>query len=167
MPSTARRPRASWPTPCGRYVKAHDGLLLANHGALALGADLFGAYYKMETIEHFAQHQPGGAQLGREHLLSREEVGRLQGLRGTYGIAVARADLRRSAGGPDGTIRRCQVVVAPDAPGERLVAGHERAAGAAQLAVGNRRRDSANIRAADGAHRRGREAAGEGLGVRR
>ena len=37
------------------YVKAHDGLLLANHGALALGSDLFAAYYKMETIEHFAR----------------------------------------------------------------------------------------------------------------
>src|SRR5690242_5245041 len=35
------------------YVRIHDGLLLANHGALALGKDLFGAYYKMETIEHF------------------------------------------------------------------------------------------------------------------
>jgi L-fuculose-phosphate aldolase len=27
------------------YVRAHDGLLLANHGALALGTDLFAAYY--------------------------------------------------------------------------------------------------------------------------
>ena len=30
-------------------------MLLANHGALTLGADLFSAYYKMETIEHFAK----------------------------------------------------------------------------------------------------------------
>ena len=27
-------------------------MLLANHGALTVGADLFAAYYKMETIEH-------------------------------------------------------------------------------------------------------------------
>ena len=63
-------------------------MLLANHGALALGKDLFSAYYKMETIEHFAQISLVARQLGREHLLSREEVERLQGLRGTYGIAA-------------------------------------------------------------------------------
>jgi L-fuculose-phosphate aldolase len=42
-PSTKELPEA-----VRRYVKAHDGMLLANHGALTLGADLFGAYYKME-----------------------------------------------------------------------------------------------------------------------
>src|SRR6187549_2385468 len=36
-------------------IRAHDGVLLANHGALTLGRDLFQAYYKMETIEHFAK----------------------------------------------------------------------------------------------------------------
>src|ERR687897_2109026 len=34
------------------YIKAHDGLLLANHGALTAAGELFAAYYKMETIEH-------------------------------------------------------------------------------------------------------------------
>ena len=38
-----------------KYIKAHDGMLLANHGALTVGGDLFAAYYKMETIEHFAK----------------------------------------------------------------------------------------------------------------
>src|SRR5579864_7866844 len=37
------------------FVKAHDALLLANHGALALGKDVLAAYYKVETIEHFAR----------------------------------------------------------------------------------------------------------------
>src|SRR5262249_53246764 len=49
-PSTKELPEA-----VRKYVKAHDGMLLANHGALTLGADLFSAYYKMETIEHFAK----------------------------------------------------------------------------------------------------------------
>src|SRR5262245_12855789 len=69
------------------HVRSHDGLLLANHGALALGRDLFGAYYKMETIEHFARISLVARLLGRERLLSREEVLRLQDLRGLYGIA--------------------------------------------------------------------------------
>ena len=38
---------------------------------------------KMETIEHFAKIIKVARLLGREHLISREEVERLQGLRGT------------------------------------------------------------------------------------
>jgi L-fuculose-phosphate aldolase len=101
------------------YVKAHDGLLLANHGALALGKDLFSAYYKMETIEHFAKISLVARQLGRENLLSREEVGRLQDLRGRYGIASPAPICLPDAGGAADA--SCQVVVAPSAPGERLV----------------------------------------------
>ena len=62
-------------------------MLLANHGALTLGADLFSAYYKMETIEHFANISFVARMLGGERLLSQEEVLRLQGLRGRYGIS--------------------------------------------------------------------------------
>jgi L-fuculose-phosphate aldolase len=103
------------------FVRAHDGLLLANHGALALGKDLFAAYYKMETIEHFARISLVARQLGRENLLSREEVGRLQDLRGRYGIAAPApicAPEQTTAAG-DGA--SCQVVVSPSSPGERLV----------------------------------------------
>src|SRR4029453_14045749 len=46
------------------------------------------AYSKMETIEHFANISLVARQLGREHLLSREEAERLQQRRGTYGIAA-------------------------------------------------------------------------------
>jgi L-fuculose-phosphate aldolase len=42
----------------------------------------------METIEHFAKISLVARMLGREHVLSKEEVARLQGLRGSYGIAV-------------------------------------------------------------------------------
>jgi L-fuculose-phosphate aldolase len=118
------------------YVKAHDGLLLANHGALALGADLFGAYYKMETIEHFARISLVARMLGREHVLSREEVDRLQGLRGMYGIAspapiCADPDPRAAADADPS----CQVVYAPSAPGEQLVADSRVGAGAAGATV--------------------------------
>jgi L-fuculose-phosphate aldolase len=102
------------------YVKAHDGLLLANHGALALGRDLFSAYYKMETIEHFARISLVARLLGRERLLSREEVERLQDLRGRYGIAAPAPICPDPA--PDPAVDpACQIVVAPSAPGERLV----------------------------------------------
>jgi len=102
-------------------LRAHDGVLLANHGAIALGADLFSAYYKMETIEHFATISLVARQLGREHLLSREEVERLQGLRGTYGIASP-APICPDPGPSGDADPSCQIVVAPSSSGERLVA---------------------------------------------
>jgi L-fuculose-phosphate aldolase len=101
-------------------IRLHDGVLLANHGAVALGTDLYSAYYKMETIEHFAQISLVARQLGREHLLSREEVERLQQLRGTYGIASP-APICPDPGTRDAIDPTCQVVVAPESA-ERLVA---------------------------------------------
>jgi len=119
------------------YVKAHDGLLLANHGALALGRDLFSAYYKMETIEHFARISLVARLLGREHVLSREEVVRLQGLRGSYGIAAPAPICPDPppALAPE-TDPTCQVVYAPSSPGERLVPDTTVAGAAGRVTVG-------------------------------
>jgi L-fuculose-phosphate aldolase len=102
-----------------RYIKAHDGLLLANHGALTVGADVMNAYYKMETIEHFARISLVARLLGREHVLSRDEVMRLQDLRGMYGIASPAPICVDGAGEMPDT--SCQVVQAPSSVGERLV----------------------------------------------
>jgi L-fuculose-phosphate aldolase len=118
-PSTTELPEAVRP-----FVKAHDGILLANHGALALGGDLFGAYYKMETIEHFARISLTARQLGRENLLSRDEVERLQGLRSHYGIlspAPICADQTPSGRAPASDDTTCQAVYAPASTGARLV----------------------------------------------
>jgi L-fuculose-phosphate aldolase len=116
-PSTEELPAA-----VRRYIKAHDGLLLANHGALAVAGDVFGAYYRMETIEHFARISLVARTLGREHLLSREEVDRLQGLRGMYGIAAPAPICADDAIAPaPGDQLACQVVQAPDTAGARLV----------------------------------------------
>jgi len=82
-PSTAELPEA-----VRKYIKAHDGMLLANHGAVTCCRTVMTAYYKMETIEHFAKISLVARLLGREHLFSRDEVERLQGLRGMYGIAA-------------------------------------------------------------------------------
>jgi L-fuculose-phosphate aldolase len=117
-PSTDELPQA-----CSKYLKAHDGLLLANHGALAIGPDLFTAYHRMETIEHFAKISLVTRLLGREHLLSRQEVDRLQGLRGMYGIASPApvcTDETMTVGA-QGQVE-CQVVQAPESTGDaRLV----------------------------------------------
>jgi L-fuculose-phosphate aldolase len=128
-PSTKELPEA-----VRKYVRAHDGMLLANHGALTLGADLFSAYYKMETIEHFAHISLVARLLGGERLLSRQEVDRLQGLRGMYGIASPAPICPPVPSGverPDsmlGDPASCQTVLAPRTDGERLVADFTRGA---------------------------------------
>jgi len=122
-PSTTELPEA-----VRKYVKAHDGMLLANHGALTLGSDVFAAYYKMETIEHFAKISLVARLLGGERLLSRQEVDRLQGLRGMYGVA-APAPICPPPSGVGGTSAdrvlgdpvACQTVFAPEGDGARLV----------------------------------------------
>jgi L-fuculose-phosphate aldolase len=114
-PSTEELPAA-----VRKYVKAHDGLLLANHGALALAGDVMSAYYRMETIEHFAKISLVARTLGRENVLSRDEVDRLQGLRGMYGIASP-APICTDDSLPVATGQLdCQVVQSP-ASGDRLV----------------------------------------------
>ena len=124
-PSTEELPAA-----VRKYVKAHDGLLLANHGALALAGDVMSAYYRMETIEHFAKISLVARTLGRENILSRDEVERLQGLRGMYGIAspapictdpaTRPGSLKAGDTNSEGQLE-CQIVQAPDSD-ERLVA---------------------------------------------
>ena len=110
-----------------KFIKAHDGLLLANHGALTIANDLFAAYYKMETVEHFAKISLTARLLGGERMLSREEVERLQGLRGMYGIAApapicpdGSTDAPETSDTEDFT---CQTLQAPISAGERLVRG--------------------------------------------
>jgi L-fuculose-phosphate aldolase len=130
-PSTQELPDA-----VRQYIKAHDGLLLANHGALTVGHELFAAYYKMETIEHFARISLVARMLGGERLLSQDEVLRLQGLRGSYGIASPAPICLDDAGSP-GVDASCQFLRAPDVPGARLVS-EERA----EIVMSARTRDT-------------------------
>ena len=110
---------AELPEAVRKYIKAHDGMLLANHGAVTCGPNVMAAYYKMETIEHFAKISLVARLLGREHLISREEVERLQGLRGFYGIP-APAPLCTDPAEAAVDQATCQVLEAPEST-ERLV----------------------------------------------
>jgi L-fuculose-phosphate aldolase len=115
-PSTKELPEA-----VRKYIKAHDGLLLANHGAVTCCKTVMTAYYKMETIEHFAKISLVARMLGREHLLSREEVERLQGLRGMYGIAAPAPVCADPSDAALTDQALCQVLEAPISPTQRLV----------------------------------------------
>ena len=80
-PSTYEVPDAIAP-----YLQAHDVLLLANHGALTVGADAITAYYRMETRELFAKISLTAHLLGGEKEISRENIDKLIELRKYYGI---------------------------------------------------------------------------------
>ena len=66
------------------YLPDHNAVLLANHGALAWGADLWEAFDRLETVEHTAKIVLNAEALGGGVPLTAEEVARLQSLRGMY-----------------------------------------------------------------------------------
>lgn len=80
-PSTYEVPDAIAP-----YLQEHDVLLLANHGALTVGADAITAYYRMETLELFAKISLTAHLLGGEKEISEENIQKLIDLRKYYGI---------------------------------------------------------------------------------
>jgi L-fuculose-phosphate aldolase len=69
------------------FVPHYDALLLANHGAVTCGADLLTAFFRMETIEHFAKITLAAEMAGTPTLLSGREVARLMAARSRYFVA--------------------------------------------------------------------------------
>jgi L-fuculose-phosphate aldolase len=67
-------------------LQNYDAFLLANHGALTVGTDIFNAYSKMETLEHVAQIIFIAKQLGNVNTLNAEQVEKLIALRKKFGI---------------------------------------------------------------------------------
>ena len=80
-PSTQEVPDAIAP-----YLPEHDAMLLQNHGALTVGADVITAYYRMETLELFAKISLNARLLGGARELSRENIDRLISMRQSYRV---------------------------------------------------------------------------------
>lgn len=68
------------------YLGEHDALLLQNHGALTVGADLITAYYRIETLELFAKISLNAHLLGGAKEISRENIDRLISMREGYQV---------------------------------------------------------------------------------
>jgi L-fuculose-phosphate aldolase len=66
------------------HVPHYDAMLLANHGAVTCGPDLLTAFYRMETIEHFAKITLAAEMAGNPRLLSGREVAKLMAARSRY-----------------------------------------------------------------------------------
>lgn len=68
------------------YLTNCDAVLLENHGALTVGTDLLNAYFKMETLEHFAKISLVARQLGQEQELPKHQVQKLMAVREKMGV---------------------------------------------------------------------------------
>ena len=70
------------------FIPSYDAILMANHGAVCYGADLMKAFFKMETVEHFARVTLVAELLGGPRVLPRFEVEKLLDSRARYGVNV-------------------------------------------------------------------------------
>ena len=62
-------------------IATMDAVLMANHGAVTVGKDVFDAYYKMETVEHFCAISLYARLLGGEKALPESEICKLYKIR--------------------------------------------------------------------------------------
>lgn len=70
------------------YCKTHNAVLLANHGALTWGRDIYEAYYRLESVEYYATLLTyTGRILGQQHPLSCDQINRLLETRNKLGIS--------------------------------------------------------------------------------
>ncbi|HJY85646.1 MAG TPA: class II aldolase/adducin family protein [Candidatus Acidoferrales bacterium] len=70
-------------------VEHYDAILMANHGVVTSGPDLLTAFFRLETTEHFARVALVSELLGKQVLLSREDVEKLLRARARYGTTTA------------------------------------------------------------------------------
>ncbi len=72
-------------------IPKYDALLMGNHGAVCYGEDVYKAYFRMETVEHFARIALVAELLGGAKPLPRTEVDKLLESRTRYGVKTRSA----------------------------------------------------------------------------
>jgi L-fuculose-phosphate aldolase len=97
-------------------VGQYDAILMANHGVVTCGPDLMRAYFRMETVEHFARISLVTEMLGRQVLLSEQDVDKLLAARQRY-FGPGTPAIERSPA--------CPVTEAGRGPGDRFWVSQE------------------------------------------
>ena len=86
-------------------VRTSDALVLDHHGALTMAQNIWDAYYKMETLEHYAQTMLVAQLLGGAKPLESAQVEKLLDICSVYGLKKPR-NLEKAVsskhGAPDG-----------------------------------------------------------------
>jgi L-fuculose-phosphate aldolase len=100
--------------PMKPIIPKYDALLMANHGAVCYGEDVWKAFFRMETVEHYARIALVAELLGGARVLPKAEVEKLFDSRTRYGVQ-ARA----------GVVPGCPVVAEDLAGGERFIVTRE------------------------------------------
>jgi len=68
------------------YIPKYDAIMMGNHGAVCYGEDVWKAFFRMETVEHFARIALVAELLGGAQVLPKVEVDKLFGARTRYGV---------------------------------------------------------------------------------
>ena len=68
-------------------LQNYDAILLANHGAVTYGPDLLTAFFRMETVEHFAHVSLVTQLLGKQNVLSSGDIEKLLAGRARHATA--------------------------------------------------------------------------------
>ena len=68
------------------YIPKYDAIMMGNHGAVCYGEDVYKAFFRMETVEHFARISLVAELLGGAKPLPRVEVDKLFDSRTRYGV---------------------------------------------------------------------------------
>jgi L-fuculose-phosphate aldolase len=76
------------------YIPKYDAILMGNHGVVSYGEDLLRAFFRMETVEHYAKIALVAELLGGAKVLPQIEVDKLFDSRTRYGVK-ARAGVER------------------------------------------------------------------------
>jgi L-fuculose-phosphate aldolase len=105
-------------------IPKYDALLMANHGAVCYGEDVYKAFFKMETVEHYARIALVAELLGGPRVLPKAEVEKLLSSRTRYGV-------KARAGGEPG----CPVAAEEAGGGDRLVVTREELIGLVSAAL--------------------------------
>jgi L-fuculose-phosphate aldolase len=96
------------------YCRDYNAVLLANHGALSWGSSLMEAYFRLESMEHYATIlMYTGNIIGKANVLSRDQVREVLKIREKLGITTGGVP-SCCAGEPTNL---CDVLSAPPASG--------------------------------------------------
>ena len=68
------------------YIPKYDAILMGNHGVVSYSEDLLRAFFRMETVEHYARIALVAELLGGPHVLPKTEVDKLFDSRTRYGV---------------------------------------------------------------------------------
>ncbi|MEN6603689.1 MAG: class II aldolase/adducin family protein, partial [Bryobacteraceae bacterium] len=72
-------------------IPKYDAILMGNHGVVSYGEDVYKAFFRMETVEHYAKISVVTELLGGPQVLPETEVRKLIESRTRYGVKASSA----------------------------------------------------------------------------